>query len=173
MSKPVKKMMIGAYRERFGQTDGALLVDVCGVKSNANHLMRSELAKDDIRITVVKNSLAKQVVADTPLEGLGDLLSGPNAFVYGGESVVHVARKLIALAKEVDNLSFKGAVMEGQVFAADQIEALSKYPTREEAQAKTITAILTPGRNLAGAILGPGRKVASLVKAIQDKAEAA
>jgi arginyl-tRNA synthetase len=90
---------------------------------------------------------------------------------YPAPYVVDIARQLIALAKDVENLEFRGALMEGQVFGPDQITDLSKYPTREEAQMQAVQIILSPGKTLAGQIVGPGRKVASLIKAIEEKLE--
>lgn len=169
MSKPVKQLVAASYRSRFADTDGAVLIDIRGVKSNHNNELRAGLAADGVRVTVVKNSLARQAVADTPLQDLGELMTGPSAVVYGGESVVQVARKLIELAKGIENLEFKGALMEGQMFGPDQIDALSKYPTRDEAIGQAVQLILSPGSNLVATALGPGRKIASLVKAIQEK----
>ena len=171
MSKPVKNMIAETYRRRFGGHDGAVLIDVCGVKANDVNRLRSDLAQKDIRLTVVKNSLAKKVVQGTPMEGISQFLDGPCTMVYGGETVVDVARVLVDVAKQIEKLQFKGALMEGQSFGPDQIEELSKYPTREEAQAQVLQLVLSPGRNLAGSILGPGGKIASLVKAIQEKLE--
>ncbi len=171
MSKPVKNLITESYRQRFGQLDGAVLIDIRGVASNDMNQLRSDLNQNGIRITVVQNTLAKKAFNDTPMGGLSELLSGPNSMVYGGESVVHIARQLIDLAKKTANLEFKGALMEGQVFGPNEITALSKYPTREEAQAQAVQLILSPGKNLAGQIVGPGRKIASLVKAIEEKLE--
>jgi len=71
----------------------------------------------------------------------------------------------------LENFNFKGALMEDTVFGADQIDALSKYPTREEAQAQAVQLTLSPGQQLVGSIVSPGRKLASLVKAIEEKLE--
>lgn len=174
MSKPVKNLISETYRRRFDGLSGAVLIDIRGIAANDNNRLRAGLAEKQIKVTVVKNSLARNVFADTALSGLNDLLQGSAAMVYPVDedtSVVSVARELITWAKEVPNLSFKGALMEGIVFGPEQIDELSKYPTREEAQAQAIQIILSPGQNLVGSILGPGRKVASIVKAIQEKLE--
>lgn len=171
MSKPIKSLMTESYRRRFGELDGAVVVDIRGVKSNDINRMRADLQQNQIRVSVVKNTLAQKAMAGTALQDIGPLLEGPSTLVYGGESVVNIARQLIALAKEMENLEFKGAVMEGQRFGPDQITELSKYPTREEAQAQAVQIILSPGRNLAGQVVGPGRRIASLVKAIEEKLE--
>ena len=171
MSKPIKKLITESYQRKLGQLDGTVVIDIRGVKSNNINRLRTELNENQIKVTMVKNSLTKKAVAGTAMEGISGILNGPCTLVYGGESVVNVARQLIDLAKEIENLEFKGALMEGQVFGPDQIMELSKYPTRDEAQAQAVQIILSPGKNLAGQIVAPGRKIASLVKAIEEKLE--
>lgn len=171
MSKPVKNLIIASYKKRFGQLDGAVLVDIRSVKSNQANQLRSVLAGKKIKVSVVTNNLARRAFADTKLAKIEEMFQGPSALVYGGESVVDVARALIEVAKDIETLQFKGALMDGQIFSAAEIDALSKYPTKAEAQAQAITLILSPARKIAGQIAGPGRKVASLVKAIQEKKE--
>ena len=171
MSKPIKNLITNAYKDKFGDLEGAVVIDIRGVASNDNNELRTKLAKKSISVSVVKNSLAKVAFTGTAIEGINDLLEGPSAMVYGGNSVVEVARELIDAVKKMPNVDFKGAIMEGQVFGPNQIEALSKYPTREEAQAQVVQLILSPAQNLVGAVLGPGRSIASLVKAIEEKLE--
>lgn len=171
MSKPVKNLITESYRRRFGALDGAVLIDIRGIKSNKANDLRAGLAAKKIKVTVVKNSLARLAIKGTALDGIGEMLQGPNAMVFGGESVVSVARALIEATKEMEGFVFKGAIMDGQVFAADQIKALSEYPTKDEAQAKVVTLILSPARKLVGQITSPGAKLAALVKAIQEKKE--
>ncbi len=171
MSKPIKKLITESYRQRFAEYDGAVVIDICNVEANPLNDLRSKLAEKEIKVTVVKNTLARQAFEGSSLEGLGQMLTGPSTLVYGGASVVDVARQLIDLAKQVENLEFKGALMEGQAFGPEQIKELSEYPTREEAQAQAVQIFLSPGRNLAGQITGPGAKIASIVKTIQDKLE--
>jgi large subunit ribosomal protein L10 len=174
MSKPVKNLIASAYREEFGELSGAVLIDIRGVESNNTNELRSELAKKDIKVRVIKNSLAKGVFKGGELEGLNDFLEGPAALAYpAGEeaSVVGVARELIDWVKKFEALEFKGAVMDGIRFGPDEIKKLSEYPTKEEAQAQIVQIILTPAQNLVGSILSPGKNVASLVKAIEEKLE--
>ncbi|MBI1372221.1 MAG: 50S ribosomal protein L10 [Phycisphaera sp.] len=171
MSKPVKNMIIEMYRKQFDGTTDALLVDIRGVNSKDTHALRSGLAQKAIRVTVVKNSLAKKAFEGTGLAPINELIDGPTAVVYGGESVVNVAREMIEIAKKLKTVQLKGAVMEGTIFGPDEIERLSKFPTREEAQAEVIQLLLSPAGNIIGAAVGAGNAIASILKAMEEKLE--
>ncbi|MFP4145611.1 MAG: 50S ribosomal protein L10 [Phycisphaeraceae bacterium] len=174
MSKPVKNLIIESYKQRFADVTGAVLIDIRGIEANENNTLRNGLAEKQIRVTVVKNSLAKKAFEGTDLESVDELLEGSAAMVYptdGDVTVVNVAREMVDWAKKLPKLEFKGAIMDGILFGPDQVEDLSKYPTREEAQAQTVQLLLSPAQNLVGAITGPGKKVASLIEAIREKLE--
>ena len=171
MSKPVKNLIVDAYRNRFKDETGGVVICLRGIDANSNSSLRGALAEKQMHVMIVKNSLARRAWDDTALEPLGGILDGPSAVVWGGESVVEVARALVDEAKTRESLEFRGALMEGQVFGADEIEKLSKFPTRDEAQAQAVQLVLSPGQNLLAAAMGPGRRVASLVKAIEEKLE--
>jgi len=171
MSKPIKNLIAANYRQKFAEVEGAVLIDIRGITSNDNNKLRANLAQKNIRVTVVQNNLARVAFADTELKALENLLSGPSALVYGGSSVVEVARELIERVKEIPSIQFKGALMDGQLFPADQISALSKYPTKEEAQGQVVQLFLSPARKLAGQIAGPAGKLAGYIKAVEEKLE--
>ncbi len=172
MSKTVKEFMMRDYKSLFEGVEDALLVSVRGVEANDNNRMRLGLQEKGIRITVVRNNLAKRAFADSSLEGLNDLLDGPTALAYGGETVVDAARELVKWAKEVQQLELKGAILDGELFeGAAGVQRLSDFPTRDEAQAQVVTLVLSPARNLVGGILGPGSSLASIVKSIEEKLE--
>jgi large subunit ribosomal protein L10 len=172
MSKQVKELMVDDYRNRFADVDGALVVDIRGIEANENNSLRLGLLQKNIRVTVVRNTLAKKAFNGTSLGALEPSLVGPTALAYGGESVVDVARALVDWAKKVKNLDLKGAVLDGIYFEGEAgVKRLSEFPTREEAQAKVVQLLLSPARNVVGAAKGPGGKVLGIVKQIEEKLE--
>lgn len=171
MSKPIKSLVKNVYRDRFGDLEGAVLIDIRGINAQVNNALRADLAKKQIRVTVVSNNLAKSALSDTMMKNMGELLTGSNAVVYGGASVVEVARELIEQAKKIPTLQFKGAIMDGQVFTPDQVEALSKYPTKDEAQAQVIQVILGAAGQLIGAATGIGGQILSIIEQVEEKLE--
>ena len=172
MSKPVKEMILADYKRRFADVGDALLIDIRGVDANENNSLRMDLATQDIRITVVKNTLARRAFAGTTLEPLAEVLEGPSALAHGAESVVEVARALVAWARKVEELELKAAVLDGQLFAgAAAVKELSQYPTKQEAQAIVVQLVLSPASNVVGAALSPGSRILGIIKEIQDRLE--
>jgi len=172
MSKQIKKMMIDDYRSRFDGIDGALVLDIRGIGANDNNSMRLGLLEKNIRVTVVRNTLARKAFDGTSLSALEPSLEGPTALAHGGESVVDVARALVDWAKKVKNLDLKGAVLDGTYFDGEEgVKRLSEFPTKEEAQAKVVQLLLSPARNVVGAAKGPGGKVLGIIKQIEEKLE--
>src|SRR5262249_53164239 len=116
MSKPIKEMIIREYQARIEGTQEAMLISVRGLKAIPGSKLRRTLAGKKIKITVMQNALAKKAFAGTPLEPLSKLLSGPSALAYGGQSVVEVAREIVAMIATMPEVELKGAILDGQLF---------------------------------------------------------
>lgn len=175
MSKPVKNLITQSYANRFEGVTGAVLVDIRGISSNNTNAFRADLAEKNIKITVVKNSLAKRAFEGTDIEGINELIDGGSAMIYPTSeetSVVNVARELLDWAKKLEKLEFRGAILDGIKFGPDEIKKLSEYPTKEEAQATVVTLLLSPARNLVGAVKAPAGNIAGILKTLQEKLEA-
>lgn len=168
MSKPVKELVRKELIKRFNGLTSLAIVGFTGLDAIATNRVRGRLLAKDIRITVVKNSLARQAFKEIGLDVAGSLLDGPCAVAYGAGSVVDVVRELLDIHKEYRSLTVKGAVLEGEAFDESQIDALSKYPTWDEAIARVVACGLSPGGKIAGCLLGPGGKIASILKTIEE-----
>ncbi|MBX3373535.1 MAG: 50S ribosomal protein L10 [Phycisphaeraceae bacterium] len=172
MSKPVKDMIVSEYRKRFEGIDGAVVLDIRGIDANQNNGLRLALQKKSVRVTVVKNSLARTAFSGSGLDALGTALKGPSALAFGGDSVVDVARAIIEWAKKLQGIAVKGAVLDGEYFPGEAgVRRLASFPTREEAQAKVVQIALSPARRVVGAAMGPGGRVLGIVRQIEEKLE--
>ena len=172
MSKPIKNMIVADYKKRFEDVQNALVIDIRGIEANTNNDLRVSLYQKDIRITVIKNSLAKSAFAGSNLEALTTTLSGPSALVFGGDSVVDVARNLVDWAKKVKKLELKAAVLDGELFEGKEgVTRLSDFPTKEEAQGTVIQLVLSPAGNIVKAVTSPGSNLASVIEEIKTRLE--
>lgn len=170
MSKNVKSLLRKEIINRLDGVQDLAVVSVVGVDGVTNNRLRGELDQKGIRLLVVKNAMARQALAELKLEKAGELLTGPSALAFGGESVVDVVRELMDKAKAIPQLQVRGALMEGETFGPERVEELSKYPTRIEALGRLSAIATAPGSKLVGAVMGPGSVIAGLLKAIEEKA---
>jgi len=172
MSKKIKEMMVKDYQGRIAGAEEAMLISIRGVKAIPTSKLRRGLAGKKIRITVMRNTLAKKAFAGTKLDPLSKLLTGPSALVYGGASIVEVAREVVRLIAGIPELELKGAILDGQLFEGKKgVTELSKFPTKDEAIANVVTLVVSPGRKLLAQIKGPGATVAGIIKSIEAKLE--
>ena len=166
MSKYVKELITDDLRKRLDGVSDLLLVDLIGLENNKNVLLRQQLREKDIRLLVVKNSLAQRATEGTVLAPAFEGIEGTCAVVWGGEDIVSLAKEITKLAddKAFEPFSPKGGVMDGKALSADQVKAVSKWPSRTEQLSLLVGQILSPGATLSAQLLGPGRQLASQIK---------
>ena len=172
MSKYVKNLITKELTGRLKDMDGVAVISPRGIDGNQNNSIRRKLHEKKLRMTVVKNTLAKRAVGEGKLKGFDALLDGPSAVIYGQASIAEIARLILAEKKANDKLELRGVFFDGEIYAGDQgVEAASKLPTREEAIANIVGAILGPGKKLAAALKGPGGTLGAILKTIETKAK--
>jgi len=170
MSKYLKELITDELKNRLEGVDDALVVNVIGMEANANVALRRSLREKNMHLMVVKNSLASRATEGTALAPAFEGGSGTMAIVWGGEDVVSLAKEVVALAKNEENKPFapKGGVMDGSKLSAEDVTAVSKWPSRDEQLSLLVGQILAPGANLSSQLTAIGGKLASQ---IEQKAE--
>ena len=173
MSKKVKNLITRELGERFKGVDSVAVINPRGINATKNNLIRRKLREKGLRMTVVKNTLAKRAVPDdSKLKGFDALLDGPSAVIYGEASIATIARMILDEKKADEKIELRGIFFDGELYTGDKgVEQVSKLPTREEAIGQIVALILAPGARLSGIFKGQAGKVAALVKAIEERAE--
>lgn len=171
MSKRIKNLVTKELEKRLQGTDSLVVVDYSGISANDANKLRGTLREKKVRLTVIPNSQGRRALKTVGINTGEKLLIGTNALVYGGESIVDLVKELIKSKKDIQKLTIKGSVVEGQLLDASATEALAKMPNKRELQGIISAQAMSPGRKLAGQLVGPGRNVAGLIKAIIEKHE--
>ena len=173
MSKQVKDLITKELSGRLKELDAVAVINPRGISATKNHGIRRRLREKGLRMTVVKNNLAKRAVQDgSKLKGFEALLAGPSAGVYGQGSIAAIARLILDEKKNDDTIELRGVFFDGEVYVGDKgVERVSKLPTREEAIGQLVAAILGPGRKLAAALKGPGGTLGAVLKTIENNAK--
>jgi large subunit ribosomal protein L10 len=173
MSKYVKDLITKDLGKRFEGLEAVGVINPRGVDATKTNLLRRRLREKGLRMTVVKNSLARRAVEGSKLSGFEKLLDGASAVVYGKEaSISSLARLLLDEKKNDDKIELRGIFFDGEVYVGDAgVKTISTMPTREEAISNIVGLILGPGRKLAAALKGPGGTLGAILKTIEEKAK--
>jgi large subunit ribosomal protein L10 len=170
MSKKVKQLIARDISQRLDGVEDALLVNVIGLDANKTVLLRKQLSEKNINLLVVKNSLAKRATEGTPLAGAFNGTEGSLAIVWGAEDFVSLAKEVSTLdkSKEYEQFKARGGVMDGEHLSPERVQEISKWPSRTEQLSILMGQVLSPGANLAGALVGVSGELASQIKQIAE-----
>ena len=174
MSKKIKELELNALRKTFQGVKNYVIVEPLKVDAATDYEFRKTLRSKKISVKMVKNSLMGKVLTENGVKA--DALAGTNLLCWGAESCKGLATAVEGAVKDSkkdpkapDKYKIrKDAIAEGEKIAFDVMKTL---PTREEAIADVLAAILGPGSTLASAITAPGAQLASILKAIEDKGD--
>jgi large subunit ribosomal protein L10 len=173
MSKYVKNLITEHLRQQLGGVQDALLVNVIGLNANTNYRLRTELGRKNIRLEVVKNSLAARATAGTALAPMFEGLTGTAAICWGAEDIVSLAKEITRLAKDEQFKAFvpRGGVVDGQRISDREVADVAKWPSRAEQLSLLLGQILSPGANLVSQLGSVGGALASQIEQRGEGAE--
>src|SRR4051812_1995788 len=165
MSKQVKDLITKELTTRLKELEGVAVINPRGIDANKNHGIRRRLREKGMRMTVVKNTLARRAVQGGKLEGFDKLLEGPSAVIYGEASAAQIARQLMEGKKKDETLELRGVFFDGEVYVGEKgVEQVSKLPPREEAIGNIVGLLTSPGSNLLAALTAPGANLGAILK---------
>jgi large subunit ribosomal protein L10 len=131
MATAEKKKIVTGLGARLSGVKCLYLADFTGLGVAEITDLRRRLSDADVDFVVVKNTLAKRALEDTPYAELAEYLEGPNAFAFSTEDVVSPANVLTDFAKASDRPQIKAGAIEGQVVSLEEIRRIAKLPARE------------------------------------------
>lgn len=111
--------------------------------NNASEL-RKNLRKTRTRFLVVKNSLGRRALVDSPFKGLAQMVDGQCGLGITSGDVSKVSKILVGFSDENAGFKVNGAYIDGQVYASEAVKRLSALPSREELLSKMLRGLNAP-----------------------------
>lgn len=103
-----------------------------GLKVEQITELRKKLRENACTYKVVRNNFARIAFEDADIKDVDSWLTGPTALAMISEDANLAAKTLFEYAKDAPALVIKGAVVDGEIYDAKQIEAFSKLPGKKD-----------------------------------------
>jgi len=161
--------MAGELVREFRGLDKCMVVGFTGIPAVRADEVRAELETRNVRLRVVKNSLAAVALREAGIAQVADLLDGPSAIMTGGQDVVDLVKAASGLAERGEGFTLLGGYGEGRVLSAAQVEVLSKIPGREELLRSFAWAISSTLSNFAGVLGALQRNFVYALNSLKEK----
>jgi len=167
-----KQAVVAEIAKHVAGAQAIVMVENRGMPVAAMTQLRAKARASGVFFRVVKNTLVRRAVADTPFATLADKMVGPLAYGMGTDPVA-VAKVLNDFAKGNDKFVITGGAMPGQVMSAKDISALAALPSREELLARLVGTMQAPIAKFVRTLNEVPGKFVRTVAAVRDSKQPA
>ncbi len=145
-----KQAIVEALANRIKNAGAGILVDYKGITVEEDTALRSEMRKDEVNYTVVKNTLTRKALDSLGMEGLDHVLNGTTSLATTEADPIAPFRIVADYSKKLgDRFNVKAAFMEGKILSEQEIEEISALPGKDALYAKVLGTMIAPITGLA------------------------
>lgn len=145
----IKKPIVEEISASIKDAQSVVLVDYRGLTVAQDTELRKQLREAGITYKVYKNTMMNFAFKGTDFESLAPFLDGPSAVAISTTDATAPARALAKFAQTANKLEIKAGVVEGTLYDAEGMKAISSIPSREELLSKLLGSIQSPIANFA------------------------
>jgi large subunit ribosomal protein L10 len=128
--------------------------------------LRASVKEAGGEIVVAKNTLIDLAVGKGKL---AESLHGMNAAIVSYEDPVAPLKAVFEFHKKNDKLVIKQGYMDEKVLSTQEVEALSKLPSKTELIAKLLMVLKSPGQGLVNVLNAGPRNLVYALNAVANK----
>jgi len=138
-----KKAIVAEVSTQITNAQAIIIAEYRGLEVGQLTQLRAKTRESGIYFRVIKNSLVRRAVADTPYAELAKHMVGPLAYGIGTDPVA-AAKVLHEFSKGNDKFVIKVGAIGEQVISRDEITALAALPSRDELLSKLLGTMQAP-----------------------------
>ena len=157
-----KKQIVSEVTDVAAKAFSVVVANYQGSSVEQLTQLRVEARKLGVTTRIVRNTLAKRALQDTPFTILNDNLVGPTilGFSTSEDDMGAAARLFEEFAKTNKAFELKAAAFDGKIYQGAEVSVIANLPNQEKA--------LTM---LASVLQAPVSKLGRLLTALQEKKE--
>jgi large subunit ribosomal protein L10 len=151
-----KTQIIDSLQEVFSRCSVGVLTDYRGLSAPEMTRLRRRLRESGVDYKVVKNTLARLAAERAGKQELLGSFEGPMAIAFGYDDITEPAKALTAYIKDSKVvMAIKGGFLTDRLLSLEDVESLSKLPSREILLAKVVGGIQSPISALVNRLSAP------------------
>ena len=167
-----KKAVVAEVSAQVAKAQAIIVAEYRGLEVGNMTDLRAKARKAGVYLRVLKHSLARRAVKDTPFEKLADQMIGP--LVYGISSdPVATAKVLNEFAKANDKFVIKAGAMPNAVISPKEVAALANMPSREQLLAMLLGTMQAPVAKFVQTLNEVPSRFVRTLAAVRDQKEKA
>jgi large subunit ribosomal protein L10 len=169
MSKELKKLVVNELISDYKGVNNFIVVSFRGINTQQANTLRRGLSEKDIKLKVVKNSLAAIAFNEVGIPALGQMLEGPSAITVSDNDPVILTKVLTKWSREISGLKIVGGLIDGEMLSLDDIKALSTIPSRQVVLTQILFGMSAPLIQLANLFNAVANNLYFVLLAIKEK----
>jgi large subunit ribosomal protein L10 len=138
-----KQAVVAEVSAQLAKAQAVVLAEYRSLRVAELTELRKKARTSGVYLRVLKNTLVRRAVANTPFKGLADKMVGPLAYGMSSDPVA-VAKVLHEYAKANEKLVIKGGAMPDVVMSPKEVGALAAMPSRQELLATLMRTMQAP-----------------------------
>lgn len=167
-----KKAVVAEVSAQVGTAQAIIVAEYRGLEVGNMTDLRAKARKAGVYLRVLKNTLVRRAVKDTPFEKLAEKMIGPLVYSISSDPVAS-AKVLNDFAKANERFVIMAGGLPNSVISAKEVTALANMPSREVLLASLLGTMQAPAAKFVQTLNEvPGRFVRTLA-AIRDQKEQA
>ena len=165
-----KQAMVAEVSAELARAQAVVLAEYRSLQVVEMTELRRKARGSGVYLRVLKNTLARRAVADTPFKGLAEQMVGPLAYGISSDPVA-VAKVLQEFAKGNDKLVIKAGAMPNVMMSAKDVASLAQLPSRQELLAVMLGTMQAPVAKFVRTLNEVPGKFARTLAAVRDQKE--
>jgi large subunit ribosomal protein L10 len=166
-----KSTVVGEFQDKFRTATMAVVTDYRGLSVSQMTQLRCDVRDVAGEYRIAKNNLVRLAIRDTSYQPLEDYLTGPNGWVFAYDDPVGLSKALVKFTEQNQDLTIKGAILEGEMLEPVQVKGLASLPSLPELQAQVLSLMQAPASRLLQTIQEPGSQLVRLLGALKESRE--
>jgi large subunit ribosomal protein L10 len=138
-----KKAVVAEVTAQVAGAQTVVVAEYRGITVENMTKLRVQARKEGVYLRVLKNTLVRRALADTPFAGIADQLVGPLAYGISADPVA-AAKVMHEFSKTNDKFVVKAGAMPNFIMSAKDVGNLASMPSRDELLSKLLGTMQAP-----------------------------